>query len=239
MITITSAMSPFLKRSITIVMVFFCFNFSFGNHQLLDSCRLNIESKDYFKASINLSSYLNTDVRHKNITTFYLGIITYHLDFHNRSETSFLKFIELDSEHSEYYDSAFTYLVNLSKQTGNQNLHDQICNQLGPLDESTACNTCEGHGSTSHECMYCKGDGDELCSNCSGSGVVIEYSNFGNIYKTCPICDGSSYTSCNECRGSGITKGICHECEGSGQKHKERDCELIAKQIDAIRERED
>ena len=209
---------------------------SFANQQenYLDSCSHYIADQNYQKASISLSEYLSKDITHRNIATFYLGLITYELEFNHRSEQAFLKFIELDKEHSFYYDSALSYLSLLSFKTNNKKLANQICAKLGPLPSTVTCHKCEGHGALDGKCNYCNGDGEDLCENCSGSGVIIEYSNFGSVYKTCPVCNGGSYTSCHECHGTGITHSLCHTCEGSGVEQEQRDCTTIAKKIDEL-----
>ena len=203
----------------------------------LDSCKAYIENNDFKKASISLSTYLKTNKTHQNASLFYLGIITYHLEFNHRSETSFLKFIELDSEHSERYDSALTYLILLSKKTNNKDLHEDVCEKLGPLDNKAECELCKGEGHAEQKCIYCQGEGDYLCSNCNGSGVIIEHSNFGSVYKTCHVCEGSSYDECHECHGTGEAAGICHDCEGTGYEYEKRDCSKIAKHIKKLEKR--
>lgn len=202
----------------------------------LDSCKIHIELKNYTSASIALSSYLRNEVVHKNISTFYLGVITYHLEFNHRSEKAFLKFLELDSEESVLYDSALFYLSTISKRTDNSDIDSDICVALGPLHEHEICNKCEGQGLLEKDCQYCSGEGDDVCTNCNGGGVVIQNSNFGSVYRNCPVCAGTGYDTCKECRGTGTMKAICHTCEGSGERHKERDCSTIAKQLNEIRQ---
>lgn len=64
------------------------------------------------------------------------------------------------------------------------------------------------------ECKHCGGDGKIKCSDCEGSGAVIE-----DIYLVECVCGGTNST-CRVCLGKGgyyhYLIGVCKTCNGKG-----------------------
>lgn len=70
------------------------------------------------------------------------------------------------------------------------------------------CSRCEGRGTLSEYCAYCKGYGEKYCTTCGGTAQ-----------RNCGVCNGSGQLKCNYCRGRGLVKNdteYCPKCEGYG-----------------------
>ena len=76
--------------------------------------------------------------------------------------------------------------------------------------KGTPCAECGGSGKKPIPCSSCAGKGSSDCSNCSGSGEIIDVS-VSEDKKTltehqrgsCTICNGTGQVKCSACNGTG------------------------------------
>ncbi|ASJ97303.1 DnaJ-like cysteine-rich domain-containing protein [Shewanella marisflavi] len=80
------------------------------------------------------------------------------------------------------------------------------------------CSNCSGSGCTT--CRSCHGSGSSSCYSCNGSGrqSVSRYDSYNNrtVYTTesCSSCYGSGRSTCSSCNGKGHV--TCRTCDGGG-----------------------
>ncbi|MDB5272886.1 MAG: dnaJ [Chitinophagaceae bacterium] len=135
---------------------------------------------------------------------FYYGVTSFYLKKYKQARKAFNRFETLAQASDSLKKESLEYRL------------DMDCYEKGYFEYPEPCLNCEGKGHLVQTCQTCKGNGRQYCPVCSGTGVAVSKSSFGDNYSTCNRCTGKGVIDCLTCKGTGHVDQSCAVCKGKG-----------------------
>ena len=176
------------------------------------SAKKYMELKKYDSAHVAFKNLFKLKSTIPDDAAYYYGLNQFYRTKYKPAQQGFEKYIRLRGDKGSLFDSSIYYIARAQ------------CFEKGYIEIKEECNLCHGTSQSKIKCLKCKGVGKEYCSICSGSGVIISRSNFGDSYQKCYKCEGTGITLCSVCNGTTFQDGDCPQCKGKGYILLRKDC---------------
>jgi hypothetical protein len=157
------------------------------------------EAEKTFKQLFRLKEAVIPDA-----AAYYFGVTSFYLKKYPQARKAFTRFESL------------TKASDSLKKESVEFRYDMDCYEKGYFEYPETCLKCNGAGHIVDVCAVCKGNGRQYCPVCSGTGVAVSRSSFGDNYSTCNRCGGKGIIDCLTCKGTGHVDQACSVCKGKG-----------------------